>query len=285
MGAILDPIAERLAGVPGRAGSPAALRGPARAATSAIVSAEAGALTGYLSQRVLGPVRVRRRRPARAGAAAVRRAEHRPGGGAPGGRPRGAVDLDRLPRGHARGAVHGRAVAARPPRGPARRAARLARAEGRPGGAAAHARAPTTRARSPPPCARAGSSPRSADRSGARAARPHPGRDGRHRGPCRARHGRRRRRGAAVARRRCARRSTAAATSARRSSRCIERLIGLDAKLRQYEEGKRFCDAVAAAAGPAGLHRVFDGPEQMPSLAELRDPDAWMRRTGVRAAA
>ena len=65
----------------------------------------------------------------------------------------------------------------------------------------------------------------------------------------------------------------------------LERLIGLEAKMRQYEDGKRFCDAVAAAAGPAGLHRVFDGPEQLPTLAELRDPEAWMRRTGLHAMA
>ena len=65
----------------------------------------------------------------------------------------------------------------------------------------------------------------------------------------------------------------------------LERLIGLEAKLRQYEDGKRFCDAVAAAAGPAGLHRVFDGPEQIPTVAELHDPEAWMRRTGVAAPA
>ena len=65
----------------------------------------------------------------------------------------------------------------------------------------------------------------------------------------------------------------------------LERLIGLEAKMRQYEDGKRFCDAVAAAAGPAGLHRVFDSPEQLPSVAELHDPQAWMRRAGVPAAA
>ncbi|MEA2149239.1 MAG: hypothetical protein QOD69_1069 [Solirubrobacteraceae bacterium] len=65
----------------------------------------------------------------------------------------------------------------------------------------------------------------------------------------------------------------------------LERLIGLDAKLRQYEDGKRFCDAVASAAGPAALHAVFAGPEQLPSAAELQDPDAWMRRTGARSAA
>ena len=65
----------------------------------------------------------------------------------------------------------------------------------------------------------------------------------------------------------------------------LERLIGLDAKMRQYEDGKRFCDAVVAAAGPAGLHRVFDAAEQLPSAAELHDPSAWMRRTGVSTAA
>jgi uncharacterized protein (DUF2342 family) len=65
----------------------------------------------------------------------------------------------------------------------------------------------------------------------------------------------------------------------------LERLIGLEAKLRQYEDGKRFCDAVATAAGTAALHSVFDGPEQLPTVAELQDPDAWMRRTGILAAA
>jgi coenzyme F420 biosynthesis associated uncharacterized protein len=65
----------------------------------------------------------------------------------------------------------------------------------------------------------------------------------------------------------------------------IERIIGLDAKLRQYEDGKRFCDAVVAAAGPAALHAVFDGPAQLPTPAELKDPESWLRRTGADAAA
>lgn len=65
----------------------------------------------------------------------------------------------------------------------------------------------------------------------------------------------------------------------------LERLIGLDAKMRQYEDGKRFCDAVVAAAGPAGLHRVFEAPERLPSSIELKDPAAWLRRTSAAAAA
>jgi len=61
--------------------------------------------------------------------------------------------------------------------------------------------------------------------------------------------------------------------------------MALDAKMRQYEDGKRFCDTVVDAAGPAALHRVFDAPEQLPSAAELKDPAAWMRRTAPPAAA
>lgn len=61
----------------------------------------------------------------------------------------------------------------------------------------------------------------------------------------------------------------------------LERLIGMDAKMRQYEDGKRFCDAVAQATGSEGLHRVFESPEMLPTAAELHDPDAWLRRTSL----
>jgi coenzyme F420 biosynthesis associated uncharacterized protein len=67
--------------------------------------------------------------------------------------------------------------------------------------------------------------------------------------------------------------------------RIFEKLIGMDMKLRQYELGKQFCDAVAKAGGIAALNRVWEGPPQMPTLAELEDPDAWMARTGPARAA
>ena len=50
-------------------------------------------------------------------------------------------------------------------------------------------------------------------------------------------------------------------------------------KLRQYELGKRFCDAVVSAAGIDALNRVWKSPEALPSLAELDDPAAWLTRT------
>ena len=38
--------------------------------------------------------------------------------------------------------------------------------------------------------------------------------------------------------------------------RVLERLLGLELKLRQYEEGRRFCDAVVREAGPQALARA-----------------------------
>jgi coenzyme F420 biosynthesis associated uncharacterized protein len=60
--------------------------------------------------------------------------------------------------------------------------------------------------------------------------------------------------------------------------RIIERLLGLDFKLRQYELGKRFCDSVAELAGIEALNGVWRGPEALPSAAELDDPGAWLDR-------
>jgi coenzyme F420 biosynthesis associated uncharacterized protein len=61
--------------------------------------------------------------------------------------------------------------------------------------------------------------------------------------------------------------------------RLLERLIGLDLKMRQYEIGKRFCDAVVAADGVAALNRAWSAPELLPTTAELLDPAAWRART------
>ena len=62
----------------------------------------------------------------------------------------------------------------------------------------------------------------------------------------------------------------------------LERLIGMDLKLRQYEQGKSFCDGVVARAGIEGLNRVWADPQNMPTVAELGDPMAWLARTEQR---
>ncbi len=63
-------------------------------------------------------------------------------------------------------------------------------------------------------------------------------------------------------------------------NRLVARLLGLEMKLKQYERGKIFCDAIVEAAGPEALSHVFVGPETLPTLAEIDDPPAWLRRTG-----
>ena len=67
--------------------------------------------------------------------------------------------------------------------------------------------------------------------------------------------------------------------------RILQRLLGMDLKLRQYEEGKAFCDAVVQRAGIDGLNRVWESPETLPTIGELRKPDAWLARVGPAAAA
>lgn len=60
--------------------------------------------------------------------------------------------------------------------------------------------------------------------------------------------------------------------------RAINHVLGLEMKLRQYELGKRFCDEVVATGGESALARLWDGPESFPALAELREPNLWLRR-------
>jgi coenzyme F420 biosynthesis associated uncharacterized protein len=62
----------------------------------------------------------------------------------------------------------------------------------------------------------------------------------------------------------------------------IWKLTGLDLKLQQYRTGEAFCQAVYDRYGLSVLNRVWDGPEMMPTLSELRNPDAWHLRVESR---
>ena len=63
--------------------------------------------------------------------------------------------------------------------------------------------------------------------------------------------------------------------------RIIERLLGLDFKLRQYELGKTFCDGVAERGGIEALNRVWAGPDALPNSRELSKPGSWLDRTAA----
>jgi coenzyme F420 biosynthesis associated uncharacterized protein len=61
-------------------------------------------------------------------------------------------------------------------------------------------------------------------------------------------------------------------------ARVLQKVIGLEAKMRQYEQGERFIAAVEAEGGPALLDRAWEGPEWLPTLPEIREPDLWIAR-------
>jgi coenzyme F420 biosynthesis associated uncharacterized protein len=56
------------------------------------------------------------------------------------------------------------------------------------------------------------------------------------------------------------------------------RLTGLHVKLEQYRQGEEFIDAVVAARGHAFAYRLWDKPEHLPSMAELKAPNIWIAR-------
>ncbi len=64
----------------------------------------------------------------------------------------------------------------------------------------------------------------------------------------------------------------------------LAKLLGLEMKMRQYEQGRAFCDAVVEAGGISALNRVWDGPGFLPTLGELDAPHRWLERTQPRAA-
>ncbi len=63
----------------------------------------------------------------------------------------------------------------------------------------------------------------------------------------------------------------------------VRRLLGLDAKMRQYRDGARFCRAVIARVGMTGLNEVWTGPETLPTRDEIADPALWLARVPAAA--
>ena len=58
----------------------------------------------------------------------------------------------------------------------------------------------------------------------------------------------------------------------------IRRLLGLDAKMRQYRDGAEFCRQVIAEIGMDGLNTVWTSAETLPSRAEIEKPSLWLAR-------
>lgn len=56
------------------------------------------------------------------------------------------------------------------------------------------------------------------------------------------------------------------------------RLTGLNVKMEQYRQGEEFIDAVVVERGHEFAYRVWDKPEHLPTMQELRMPHAWIAR-------
>ena len=60
--------------------------------------------------------------------------------------------------------------------------------------------------------------------------------------------------------------------------RSFQRVIGFDKKIEQYDAGERFVREVVASAGMHGLNRVWLAPEALPTVDEIAEPSSWVRR-------
>jgi len=58
----------------------------------------------------------------------------------------------------------------------------------------------------------------------------------------------------------------------------LRRLLGMEAKMRQYRDGAVFVRAVIDRVGIEGFNQVWSGPEALPRAAEIADPAAWVAR-------
>jgi coenzyme F420 biosynthesis associated uncharacterized protein len=71
---------------------------------------------------------------------------------------------------------------------------------------------------------------------------------------------------------------TARRGTAGRMEQAIRRILGIDLKMKQYEQGARFVRTVVGEAGMATFNKVWTSPETLPTRDELQDPRTWLAR-------
>ncbi len=60
----------------------------------------------------------------------------------------------------------------------------------------------------------------------------------------------------------------------------LRRILGIDLKMKQYEQGSKFVSAVVAEAGMGGFNKIWTSPETLPTLPEIASPADWLARVG-----
>nr|WP_134003381.1 zinc-dependent metalloprotease [Streptomyces sp. 846.5] len=63
-----------------------------------------------------------------------------------------------------------------------------------------------------------------------------------------------------------------------RLDQLLRKALGLDAKMRQYQDGAVFVRGVVDAVGMEGFNRVWTSPNTLPTKEEIHEPGAWVAR-------
>lgn len=66
--------------------------------------------------------------------------------------------------------------------------------------------------------------------------------------------------------------------SAKGISRLMQKVIGIEAKLAQYQAGEDFIAAIEGERGQRAVDRIWDDVAHLPSMAEIREPTTWLER-------
>ena len=61
-------------------------------------------------------------------------------------------------------------------------------------------------------------------------------------------------------------------------SRLMQKMMGLEAKLAQYQAGEDFIAAIESQRGDRAVDLIWQDQDHLPSMAEIRNPTAWMER-------
>ncbi len=58
----------------------------------------------------------------------------------------------------------------------------------------------------------------------------------------------------------------------------LQKLLGIETKLRQYEAGENFVHQLQKRGGSELLNKAWENPENLPSMEEIKHPDEWIER-------
>jgi coenzyme F420 biosynthesis associated uncharacterized protein len=65
------------------------------------------------------------------------------------------------------------------------------------------------------------------------------------------------------------------------AAKMVQKVVGIDAKMKQYAQGEKFIAYVERHGGPDALAAAWRGPEWLPDMDEIRSPQDWLDRVRI----